>query len=207
MKRAPRFEAVVFDFGNVLALLDRTEICRRFAVHSSRSVDEIGPLIFGGDIEQDSETGAYDSHEMFRRVRERIGGRPDWQYEQFVEEMGAGLRLNPEGVHALEFAANRSRTFALSDTSYVHALWLFRQEVLTTLLENFFFSFKLGRMKPDPALFRTVIHRTGVDAQRIIFVDDLRENTDAAARLGVATIRYTAGVTDLVRELSGLLDP
>ncbi|MFE3372863.1 HAD-IA family hydrolase [Streptomyces sp. NPDC059173] len=44
--------------------------------------------------------------------------------------------------------------------------------------------------KPDPAIYRIAAGRAGVPVERCLFVDDRRENTDAAAALGMATVLY-----------------
>ncbi|MEU9713162.1 HAD-IA family hydrolase [Streptomyces sp. NPDC047967] len=44
--------------------------------------------------------------------------------------------------------------------------------------------------KPDPAIYRIAAERAGVPVERCLFVDDRRENTDAAADLGMATVLY-----------------
>ncbi|WP_432112407.1 HAD-IA family hydrolase [Streptomyces sp. YPW6] len=44
--------------------------------------------------------------------------------------------------------------------------------------------------KPDPAIYRIAAGRAGVPVERCLFVDDRRENTDAAADLGMATVLY-----------------
>ncbi len=42
--------------------------------------------------------------------------------------------------------------------------------------------------KPDPEIYRRAIERTGLPANQICFVDDLQENLDVAAQLGMVTV-------------------
>ena len=48
-----------------------------------------------------------------------------------------------------------------------------------------------GVVKPDPAIYRTLIDRYDVDPTRAAFVDDRDENIAAAAALGFTAIRFT----------------
>lgn len=201
MVRLP-IRAVVFDYGNVLALHDRREICRRFSVHSPLSPDEILPRIYGNDVEFDSETGKIDSREHFRRIKERVSGDATWSYEEFSAEFKNVFELNDEAVRALRAAASTHRVFILSNTTYLHALWMFEQEILATVPELYFLSFKLGVMKPDPEIFRIMLRTGMLTAEECLYIDDLPEFCEAAASLGINTINYRRGTTDLVGEVT-----
>jgi 2-haloacid dehalogenase len=45
--------------------------------------------------------------------------------------------------------------------------------------------------KPDPALFRILIERYGLDPRRTVYIDDLPANVAVAAELGFRAIRFT----------------
>jgi FMN phosphatase YigB (HAD superfamily) len=197
----PEVRAVVFDFGNVLANVDRLAICRRLAAHSPLSAEEVCARIYGTDIESDSETGKYDSRTHFLRIKERIGADPAWSYEQFREEYKDGFSLNEEGMQALRLASGRARTFILSNTTYLHSLWLYEQEELVTLPEDLVFSFKVGAMKPDPAIWRALLERACLAPQECLYVDDVEAFCAAACTLGFPSVHYRRGVTDLLGEL------
>jgi len=192
---------VLFDFGNVLALHDRLEICGRLSVHSSLSAQEVCARIFETEIEYDSETGKYDSREHFRRIKSAIGGDPGWSYDEFVDEFKNVFTLNDEAVTALVHAAQDCRVFILSNISYVHSRWLFEQEILATVPESYILSYKVSVMKPDPQIWRIALSRSGVSAARTLFVDDSGDNCAAAQELGIRSIHYRKGVTDLDGEI------
>jgi HAD superfamily hydrolase (TIGR01509 family) len=203
MKEA--IEAVVFDFGNVLVRVDRSLICGRMARHCALSPQEVGSRLFDSDLEYDSETGKYDSREHFRRTKERIGAENGWTYEQFREEFKDAFELNPEGMAALEAASRRKRTFVLSNTSYLHALWLFEQEQLATIPEYHIFSFKVGAMKPDARIWEHMLRVSSLEARQCLYIDDMEEYCLVAGRLGFNSIHYQPGKTALLEELENWL--
>lgn len=63
-------------------------------------------------------------------------------------------------------------------------------------------------MKPDPAIFRLLVERHGLEPDRTVFVDDLEANVVAAAALGFVAVRFSNAAA-LRRDLVGLglLDP
>lgn len=194
---------ILFDFGNVLALHDRLDICARFARHSPLSPGQIASRVFDSDIERDSETGKYDSREHFRRISSAIKGDPDWTYDQFVEEYKNVFVLNDEAVRALAYAAKRCSVSVLSNTTYLHSLWLFEQEMLATIPESYIFSYKVSVMKPDPRIWRIALARSGVSPSRCLYIDDLQRFCRAAEELGLRAIHYRKGETDLMAEVDG----
>lgn len=203
---ASPIRAVVFDYGNVLVTVDRLAQCRQLARHSPLSPEEILRLIWGGDLEREAESGRYDSHEQFRRIHRRIQARQNWSHEEFLEDFAAGFDLIPEGLAALRLAAGAGkRTFILSNTSYPHARRLFRHEELATIPEGYVFSFKVGAMKPDPAIWGHLLANTGLAAGQCVYIDDVPEYCSAAEALGFAAIHYERGRTDLLRRLRELL--
>jgi len=61
---------------------------------------------------------------------------------------------------------------------------------LTDLADHVVSSAVEGVAKPDPALYRIAAARAGVPVGRCLFVDDSRENVDAAVALGMTGVRF-----------------
>ncbi|NKY41047.1 HAD-IA family hydrolase [Cellulomonas septica] len=75
------------------------------------------------------------------------------------------------------------------------------------LLEGVLVSGEVGLAKPDPAIFRLLAQRFGVDPAEAVFVDDSAANVTAAREVGFDGIVFT-DATALRRDLvaRGLLD-
>ena len=52
-------------------------------------------------------------------------------------------------------------------------------------------SFQMGLSKPDPEFFRIILESEGVKAEDAVFIDDRKENCDAALSLGIRAIHFT----------------
>jgi len=199
-------DAVVFDFGNVLGMVDRAACAAALARHSPLSTPEVERHIWGTDIEHLAETGAIDAREHYRRLSRAIGASEDWTFEQFQQEFVQGITLNTEGLEAMRRARRSGRrVFVLSNTSYSHARWLFDQEELVKVPEGHVFSFKVGVMKPDPAIWRHLLETRGLSAPRCAYVDDVTAYCRAAEDLGFRTVHYVKGRTDLPAAMDVLL--
>ncbi|WP_336605889.1 GNAT family N-acetyltransferase [Streptomyces sp. BA2] len=62
----------------------------------------------------------------------------------------------------------------------------------------------VGIVKPDRRIYEIAVERTGVPAERCLFVDDRKENVDAAVALGMVGLHYT-GPDDLREALAPVL--
>jgi 2-haloacid dehalogenase len=75
-----------------------------------------------------------------------------------------------------------------------------------SLFEGVVYSGQEGVVKPDPAIYRLLVDRHGVDPATTAFVDDRPENVEAAAALGFRAHRFrdasslrSAGIVPMVR--------
>lgn len=61
---------------------------------------------------------------------------------------------------------------------------------LTDLAHSVVNSSHVGVAKPDPRIYEIAVGRAGVTADRCLFVDDTRENVDAAVALGMTGVHH-----------------
>ncbi len=201
------YKAVIFDFGNVLCLVERENFVRRAARHA-RAMDAEALLraLWGTELEYEFETGKFDSHEYFRRVQALADFDSTYSYEQFVEDYKRIIVPNPDGEEGLKTAVDLgARTFVLSNTSFLHASVIFDNEVLGTYPELYLLSYKLGVMKPDPRIWEKLLEYTRLAPEDCLYVDDIGQYCDAARRLGMGAFRYDFRVHNLSRELKNML--
>ncbi len=52
-------------------------------------------------------------------------------------------------------------------------------------------SYKVGLIKPDPAIYRYLLDTYDIDPTEAVFIDDVQENLDAAAAFGITGILFT----------------
>jgi len=125
-------------------------------------------------------------------------------YDQrgFLETVRAGYRWLP-GMQALtdELKATGHHLVAMSN----YPIW-YRHVAAThgleQLLDGRFVSYLTGARKPEAAAYLGPCRALGRPPEQCVFVDDRRDNCDAAAALGMVALRFTAAETlrqDLAR--------
>ena len=64
--------------------------------------------------------------------------------------------------------------------------------------EKVYFSFEVGMRKPDAEIYLHVLQQNDLSPKRTLFVDDKKENTDAAQALGLQVWNLQVGKEDVV---------
>ena len=110
-------------------------------------------------------------------------------------------------VYRLEFLKTltpRYRLFLLSNTDAIHidnfqnnAGAHFYKEFYQCF-EKVYFSFELGMRKPDSEIYNHLLHQHNLKPDQTLFIDDKKENTDAALALGFQVWNLQVGKEDVV---------
>lgn len=186
-----RIRAVIFDYGMVLSgppdLTIQAELVRRMRVSPERA------------------EALYRKH---RRAYDR-GDLDGMSYWRLVFAEADQLRSEAE---IAETAVLDARMWTVEDRSLVG--WQARLKasgVKTAILSNMgdlvresiersfpwvqhfderVWSYELGVLKPEPAIYREALRRLGTKAEETLFLDDVAENVEGARRIGIQTVQY-----------------
>jgi 2-haloacid dehalogenase len=61
------------------------------------------------------------------------------------------------------------------------------------LFDGIVVSAEIGMVKPDPAVYRYLVERFGLEAPSCLFVDDVEANVGAASSIGMQAVHYLSG--------------
>ena len=112
-------------------------------------------------------------------------------------------------IHRLQFlkqlsVSKKYRLFLLSNTNKMHIKWIQndwgekRYNEFKNCFEHFYLSHEINMRKPNLAIFEFVMQENNLKASETFFIDDLKENTDAAKELGIQTWNLIPGKEDIV---------
>ncbi|QLQ39129.1 HAD family hydrolase [Micromonospora robiginosa] len=194
----PRFHAVLFDFFGTL-----TQSVRRGAAHDviaeqlGCSTEALVDVLDGSYYARAS--GFFgDAESTMRWVCAQVGVRPsDAAVRAAVASrhraVRADTRLRPEAVPVLAALRRRGvRTGLVSDCTHELPAFL-PQLAVAPLLDTRVFSVRLGRCKPDPALYLAACHRLGRAPADCLYVGDGgSQELTGAERVGLRAVRLAA---------------
>ena len=190
---------LVFDFGNVFVDLDLEATVRTLEDYG---VKDIPANLYEAALTY--EKGHISTADFVRTAMDLLPGLTE---EQLVRAWNAIL-LDIPG-HRMGFLKKlvKSRSyklFLLSNSNSLHIQHLSQrwgQDEMDNFLSNFhgvYFSHEMGMRKPDMEIFRQILKAEALDPGETFFVDDTKENTDAAAKLGIHTWHLKAGKEDII---------
>ncbi len=198
-----KFDAVLFDIGNVLLDWDPRHLYLDTfdgdTAATERFLAEVLPMAW--IVETDA------GKPMAQAVAERIATHPHEAerialYESHWPKTVRGAIQGSVEILA-ELKARNTRLYAL--TNFSADTWpraLARFEFLNWF-ETAVVSGQLGVVKPDPRIYEAAIERCALDPARTVFIDDRIENIEAARAFGIHGLHF-AGPAKLRVDLAAL---
>lgn len=191
-------ENILFDLGGVLLNIDMGKTRSAFALLGWREEDWKGITRNGNLLFENLETGL-DSPAHFRKeVRKILPSNPS---DSEIDNAWNAMLINfpPEIIEYLVILRSRYRLYLLSNTNALHLQRfseIFEQSYgysISRLFEKCYYSHEIGFRKPNPEAFTFILKDASLDPGKTLFVDDLKNNTDTAASLGMKTLLIEAG--------------
>lgn len=190
-------DAIIFDFGDVFINLDKQA--------TADGLKNLGIFEWNEDLDQlnlQYEVGAISEEEFVSGIQKHTNNATA---EEVLQAWNAILLDFP--LYRLEFLqllSKKYRLFLLSNTDAIH-INTFEQKTGASFysafyqcFEKVYFSFEIGMRKPNPEVYSFVLDQNGLQAKHTLFIDDKKENTDAAAALGLSVWNLKVGEEDVV---------
>lgn len=175
---------LIFDFGGVLLDLDERATYEAFMRLGLHAVP--GDL---GAANQAFQRGKITERQFLDSLKKHMpSGVMD---SQIKDAWCAMLRDVPgERLGLLEKLGKKYRLFLLSNTDDIHINCLAQRDEAAlvrfeSLFEKVYYSQRTGYRKPEPEIFEMVLRENGLVPSQTLFVDDIRENAEAAGKVGM----------------------
>jgi HAD superfamily hydrolase (TIGR01509 family) len=197
-----RFEAVIFDFGNVICSFSVDSFINGLSQKAGKSKEQLMRVMPGiNKLAVEYETGLVTSDEFFVRLCSLAGitiSRDDFVHAY------TDIFFPIDGTYALiRELKPLYKLGLLSNTNEWHYLHSIRPVEVYALFDVVTLSYEVKAMKPARAIYADMLQKLDLPAERCVYIDDLHENIVAAAKLGLHAIHFT-GSERLRSELQSL---
>jgi len=188
---------VVFDFGGVVFNWQPIDLILTLWPHQATTRDAAQALV--SDIFQsfvpgsdwaEFDRGSVRQDELVRRLARRTG-LAESDLHQLVEAVPAHLvplAATVDWIERLAFAG--TRLHFLSNMPQPFADYLLQEHAFLKHFRSGVFSWEVGQIKPDPAIFATASQKFGLHPSRCVFIDDHAGNVAAARQLGWRAVQF-----------------
>lgn len=188
---------IIFDFGNIFINLEKEATIAEFKKLGLDGPNEellvMNDLFERGKISEQQFIDGFikfipnaDVHDIRKAWNAVIGEFPLYRLE------------------FLQMLSNKYRLFLLTNTDAIH---ISRFEHMAGIsffsdfyqcFEKVYYSFEMGMRKPEEEIFNHILKKHDLSPKRTLFIDDKKENTDAAAALGIQVWNLKVGEEDVV---------
>lgn len=196
---------IILDFGDVLINLDKPATAKAMVQHGFTEVTPNLESLF-----QNYEKGLMSSSDFLDEVSTHF---PKASREYLTAAWNSILLDFPE--HRLEFIEqlakeNQYKMILLSNTNDLHIkcvkaqMGIERYNRFKNAFDVFYLSYEMGMRKPDTEIFDFVLQENQLTPEETFFVDDVKENTNSAAALGIKVWNLQVGKEEITQLKSKL---
>ena len=182
-------ENIIFDVGKVLVKFEWEAYLDSFEFTPEKR-DKIAKAVFLSDTWNERHRGSYEEEYY---VNQMVKAAPDCE-----AEIRAVMKDSGKTIEKMEYADTWVRY--LKDKGYkVYILSNYGNETmrmtkqkLTFLkyVDGAVFSCDVKQIKPEPEIYRTLIERYHLEPEKSVFLDDRKENCEAAEKFGIHAIQF-----------------
>ena len=196
---------IIFDFGDIFINLDKQAPLLEMAKFGFTELTPELDTIF-----KKYEMGLMESDEFINRLQAIFTNATK---DQIKDAWNSIILDFPED--RLKFIEklkndNQYRLFLLSNTNDLHidkvkeSMGLERFNRFKNCFEVFYLSQEMKMRKPNADIYEFVLNENQLNANETFFLDDTKENTDAASKLGIHCWNLQVGKEDVLETLSHL---
>lgn len=188
---------IIFDFGDIFINLEKQATIEEFKKLGLNGPNE--ELLVMNDM---FERGKISEQQFIDGFKKFI---PNADVHQIRHAWNAVIGEFP--LYRLEFLqmlTNKYRLFLLTNTDAIH-ISRFEHMAGASFFSDFYqcfekvyYSFEMGMRKPENEIFSHILKKHDLSPKRTLFIDDKKENTDAAAALGIQVWNLKVGEEDVV---------
>jgi HAD superfamily hydrolase (TIGR01509 family) len=179
---------VISDLGKVIIFFDNDIFFEKIANYSPHSKEKIRELTSAHfDLVELFDKGEMTPHDFYVRVAEKLEARID--YDTFFSIYNDVFSLNLPVLRIMKRLKRNYRLVLLSNTDIMRFGFIKKKFPEIMIFDEYVLSFEVGFMKPHPQIYKQALKRAGYKAKECVFIDDIEENIEAAAKLGIDGIR------------------
>lgn len=187
---ANMISAIIFDFGKVICSFDVNTFLGRIAFHKGKPIHDVQSMMPQlSTLAIRYETGLMTSEQFFEAVSNCCG--LSMSKDEFIHaycEIFTPIRTTFELIDHLR---PNYKLGLLSNTSEWHFKYGIKPVSVFPLFDTVTLSFEVKAMKPAREIYLDALRKLELPASVCAYIDDIRENADAASLLGMHGIHYT----------------
>jgi putative hydrolase of the HAD superfamily len=180
---------VIFDLGGVVVTWDPLEFIYN-TVENKQKQQILRTEMVNHPDWIDLDRGILTMKDAVTRGAKRTA-LSEAEIQQFLEAVPPFLNPIPESIQLVkELKKNGNKLYVLSNLHIASINYLEREHSFLDLFDGKVISCRINKVKPEPGIYQHLLDIYNLDIGETVFIDDVEINTDAAADLGMMTIKF-----------------
>jgi putative hydrolase of the HAD superfamily len=189
LEKLPR--AVIFDIGRVIIRVDLSRSMGALGKHNGLSHEQVLRELEADSRWLDWQEGRMSPRDWHAHLAKKLNF--SYSFEEFCVIWNSVLAPEPILPDTLfERLAEKCRLALLSNTDPIHVAHFEANYSFVRLFSTRVYSCRVGSSKPSPLIYHHALREVDALPDEAMFIDDLRENVLAAARLGIYAFHFTS---------------
>ncbi len=187
-----RPRAIIFDLGKVLCSFD----WKRSMARLGKEIPQLDCEVFvewllSPEGPHDAYCrGELDEQGLLDALHRRIDPRGHLEDDWLIELWNDMFEPMEDTLAIVDDLRGRVHLGLVSNTNQLHFQHLDRMLDLHARFDSITLSYQEGILKPDRAIFETVLRKAKVHPEEAVFTDDLPEHVEVANRLGIRSLLF-----------------
>ena len=190
-----QYKNIIFDLGNVLVKLNPEGCIGAFKAIGMGELVDSNPQSEGMKLMSKLGVGMISTEEFCDAARKLTG--TDVTNDEIINAANKMLVEIPDykKERLLQLKKAGYRLFLLSNTIDIHwdycveLLFPYQNHGVEDYFEQCFLSQRMHLAKPNARVYEEVIRQADIHPDETLFIDDLKENCEAAEKLGIHTFQ------------------
>lgn len=199
-----QLKAVIFDLGGVIVRTEDRTPRIKLAEEFGMSYEELSDLVFDNASARLATVGKMTTQEHWETVRNTLGIEND-AFSHVPRLFWAGDVIDNGLLNYLRSLRSRYKIGLLSNAwddlrERITGVWK-----IDDIFDEIVISAEVGLAKPDVRIYEMAVERLRALPGEAVFVDDFKENVEAARSAGLQAIHFR-GTNQVLAELDQMLD-
>lgn len=185
-----KFDSIIFDFGGVICDIDPNRTIQAFSTLYGKQKFE--KVLHSGFL-WEFEKGKINAIELQEGVEEMTSVNID--ADVFKRAWNSTIvNYKSKRIERIQLLKHTHQLFLLSNTNEYHYAYFSNKLIkeysvsLNELFTKIYISNEMGLLKPDLDIYRQVLIEQQLNPEKTLFIEDTKDNADAAEKLGIQTL-------------------
>ena len=192
----PNIKSIIFDLGGVIINLDPQLTFDAFKIAGAEGFESEFIEFNRSEIFDEFEKGQLSPAAFRTALTQQLGLNIS---EKAFDNIWNKLLLDipNERINLIRKLSKKYQIYLLSNTNAIHMQHInnmlqeqFGWDNFNAIFHKAYLSYEMGLIKPDPAIFETIINNHQLSANETLFIDDSAVHTASAQKLGINTIHF-----------------